>query len=99
PLNTVKALNEYRREFGELPKRIIFYRDGVSDGQLQYIYDHEVRSLVEKLSQIYKSAGVEQEVLLTFFIVNKRINTRFFDHRLNPRPGTVVDNVVTLPQR
>uniref|UniRef100_A0A182MUF5 Protein piwi n=1 Tax=Anopheles culicifacies TaxID=139723 RepID=A0A182MUF5_9DIPT len=99
PLNTVKALNEYRREFGELPKRIIFYRDGVSDGQLQYIYDHEVRSLVEKLGQIYKSAGIEQEVLLTFFIVNKRINTRFFDHRLNPRPGTVVDNVVTLPQR
>ncbi|XP_035779822.1 protein aubergine-like [Anopheles albimanus] len=99
PLNTVKALNEYRREFGELPKRIIFYRDGVSDGQLQYIYEHEVRSLVDKLGQIYRSAGIEQEVLLTFFIVNKRINTRFFDQRLNPRPGTVVDNVVTLPQR
>ncbi|EAT40579.1 AAEL007698-PA [Aedes aegypti] len=99
PINTVKALNEYRKEFGELPKRIIFYRDGVGEGQLHYVYEHEVKSIVEKLNQIYKSAGIDQDVLLTFFIVNKRINTRFFDHRQNPRPGTVVDDVVTLPER
>ncbi|XP_055594938.1 protein aubergine [Uranotaenia lowii] len=99
PINTVKALNEYRKEYGELPKRIIFYRDGVGEGQLHYIYEHEVKSIVEKLNHIYKSAGAEQDVLLTFFIVNKRINTRFFDHRQNPKPGTVVDDIVTLPER
>lgn len=99
PINTVKALNEYRKEFGELPKRIIFYRDGVGEGQLHYIYEHEVKSIVDKLNQIYKSAGIDQDVLLTFFIVNKRINTRFFDHRQNPKPGTVVDDMVTLPER
>lgn len=99
PINTVKALNEYRKEFGELPKRIIFYRDGVGEGQLHYVYEHEVKSIVDKLNQIYKSAGIDQDVLLTFFIVNKRINTRFFDHRQNPKPGTVVDDIVTLPER
>ncbi|XP_062547222.1 protein aubergine-like [Armigeres subalbatus] len=99
PLNMVKALNEYRKEYNALPKRIFFYRDGVGEGQLHYVYEHEVKAMVDKLNEIYKSAGAGQSVMLTFFIVNKRINTRFFDRRQNPKPGTVVDDVVTLPER
>lgn len=99
PLNTIKALNEYRKEYNELPKRIIFYRDGVGEGQLHYVYEHEVRSIVDKLNEIYKSAGAEQDVMLTYIVVSKRINTRFFENRQNPRPGTVVDDVITLPER
>ncbi|XP_065086066.1 protein aubergine-like [Ochlerotatus camptorhynchus] len=99
PLNTIKAVNEYRREYKELPKRIIFYRDGVGEGQLHYVFEHEVKSVVEKLNEVYRSAGSDHDALFTFFVVNKRINTRFFDRRQNPRPGTVVDNVVTLPER
>ncbi|XP_001663870.2 protein aubergine [Aedes aegypti] len=99
PLNTIKALNEYRKEYNELPKRIFFYRDGVGEGQLHYVYEHEVKSIVDKLNEIYKSAGAEQDVMFTFIIVSKRINTRFFDRKQNPRPGTVVDDVVTNPER
>lgn len=99
PLNTVKALNEYRKEFGEMPKRIIFYRDGVGEGQLHYVYEHEVKSIVEKVTQVYKTAGANQDVMLTYIIVNKRVNTRFFERRQNPKPGTVVDDIVTLPER
>ena len=36
---------------------------------------------------------------LSFIIVTKRIKTRFFNKERNPRPGTVVDDVVTLPER
>ncbi|XP_038111911.1 protein aubergine [Culex quinquefasciatus] len=99
PLNTVKALDEYRKEYGELPKRIIFYRDGVGEGQLHYVYEHEVKSIVEKLGEVYKKFGNDQDVLFTYFIVSKRINTRFFERRNNPKPGTVVDDIVTLPER
>ena len=39
----------------------------------------------------------------TFIVVSKRINTRIFakfGNRVdNPSPGTVVDDVVTLPER
>jgi aubergine-like protein len=35
-----------------------------------------------------------------FIIVSKRINTRFFTERSdNPHSGTIVDDIVTLPER
>lgn len=44
-----------------------------------------------------------KSVPLAFVIVNKRINTRFFaptDSGLeNPRPGTIIDSVVTDPTK
>lgn len=53
----------------------------------------------KKLAEIY--AGAEYK--LAFIIVSKRINTRIFLDRgrtgENPRPGTVIDDVVTLPER
>lgn len=40
---------------------------------------------------------------LAFIIVSKRINTRIFVDRGragdNPKPGTVIDDIVTLPER
>jgi aubergine-like protein len=45
----------------------------------------------------------KDELKFAFVIVNKRINTRFFEEKRdqydNPVPGTVVDTVVTLPER
>ena len=39
----------------------------------------------------------------TFIVVNKRINARFFKSNgggpTNPPSGTIVDDVVTLPER
>jgi aubergine-like protein len=98
-LNVVKAMQEYRQVFGCLPKKIFFYRDGVGEGQLQHVYDHEVSSIRAQLDNIYKTAGITDPVSFAFFVVNKRINTRFFHNKQNPKPGTVVDDVVTLPER
>jgi hypothetical protein len=40
---------------------------------------------------------------LTYVVCSKRINTRVFVRTpntvINPRPGTVLDRVVTLPER
>lgn len=96
--NIVKALKEYQILHGYIPNRILIYRDGVGDGQLPYVFEHEVEMIKAKLEPIYKSQGMPLK--LAFIIVSKRINTRVFTGRgANPVPGTVVDDVITLPER
>lgn len=98
-LNMTKALQEFRHTSnGALPKKIIVYRDGVGEGQTQYVLEYEVALLREKLDAIYKSVG-DTSYNLCFVVVSKRINARFFLGNFNPPPGTVVDDVVTLPER
>uniref|UniRef100_M3YQJ1 Piwi like RNA-mediated gene silencing 3 n=1 Tax=Mustela putorius furo TaxID=9669 RepID=M3YQJ1_MUSPF len=81
-----------------LPQAIIVYWDGVGDGQLQALLDHEVPQIESSLKSVCpKDSGVK----LTFIVVKKRINTRFFESegRLrNPLPGTVIDVEVTKRQ-
>lgn len=92
----VLACKNYHKVNGVFPERILIYRDGVGDGQLQYVYTHEVENIKKKLCQeIYKN----NELKMAFIVVSKRINTRLFTQRDNPPPGTVVDDVITLPER
>lgn len=98
-VNMTCALKEYRAVHGTLPERILFFRDGVGDGQLHQVFNTEVNFLKKKLDEIYVSAGVENGCRLAFIIVSKRINTRYFVNRQNPSPGTVVDDIITLPER
>ncbi|XP_014099672.2 protein aubergine [Bactrocera oleae] len=93
------ALKAYRLEHGMLPKRILFYRDGVGDGQLPQVFNTEVKFLKDKLDEIYKNAGEPTPCPMAFIVVSKRINTRYFITGRNPPPGTVVDDVITLPER
>jgi len=96
-----KALRRYREANGSLPSRIIFYRDGVGDGQIEYVRDQEIGAI----KQCFRENGLDGELKFTFIIVSKRINTRFFSNGNNggrvgnPPSGTVVDDVVTLPYR
>ncbi|XP_021919553.1 piwi-like protein Siwi isoform X2 [Zootermopsis nevadensis] len=95
-VNICKALQKYREyNHGYLPQRIVLYRDGVGEGQIPYVYEHEVAILKARLAKIYG----ENEYKLGFIIVTKRINTRLFYNGNNPPPGTVVDDVITLPER
>ncbi|XP_058838219.1 protein aubergine-like [Topomyia yanbarensis] len=95
--NVMKALHSYRGEFGSLPQRIIIYRDGVGEGQMNYVFEHEVGAVKENLNRAYKDNPTNPR--FTFFVVNKRINTRLFNQKRNPVPGTIVDDVITLPER
>ncbi|KAL9925541.1 protein aubergine-like [Glossina fuscipes fuscipes] len=98
-MNMTYALKAYRSEHGALPKNIVFYRDGVGDGQLHQVFNTEVHHLKKKLDEIYVSAGIATGCSMVFIIVSKRINTRYFVNKQNPVPGTVVDDVITLPER
>ncbi|KAL1470729.1 hypothetical protein MTO96_024086 [Rhipicephalus appendiculatus] len=82
------------------PERIIFFRDGVSDGQIPQVREWEIDQIVGSLEVLFP--GVEHK--LAFVVVTKRISTRFFAHTPsggfnNPPPGTVVDSEVTRPER
>merc|ERR1719192_275314 len=94
------ALRKYQELNGFPPEKIILYRDGVGDGQIPYVVDHEVKAIQQTL---IKAGMEEKEVKFAFIIVNKRINTKFIQkaasNHTNPPSGTVVDDVVTLPER
>ncbi|XP_015112810.1 piwi-like protein Siwi [Diachasma alloeum] len=95
--NMVKALDKYKEvNKGSLPSHIIIYRDGVGEGQIPFVVDHEVVNVQEAIAKFY---GSLQAVKLGYILVTKRINTRFFLGTRNPLPGTVVDDVVTNPMK
>ncbi|KZC11749.1 Protein piwi [Dufourea novaeangliae] len=95
-VNITKALHSYRELNKCLPSHIVIYRDGVGEGQVPYVFEHEVEQIKSKLKDIY---GDPSGVKMAFIIVTKRINTRIFHNRENPPPGTVIDDVVTNPMK
>jgi len=91
-----RALKSYEKANKCFPEKVFFYRDGVGEGQISFVYEHEVKQLKAALKSL------SPNINLTFIITSKRINTRFTTagtHADNPNSGTVVDDVVTLPER
>jgi len=83
------------------PQRIIFYRDGVSDGQFVKVMEWELKAIRKACLRLEK----DWEPPITFLVVQKRHHTRLFAQ--NPRdqvgkagnvpPGTVVDTDIVHP--
>ena len=51
------ALQKYHELNGQLPDRIVIYRDGVGDGQLPAVVEHEIPQMLEcfkAIGQDYK---------------------------------------------
>ena len=68
-INKFKSING-----GIAPKKVIVYRDGVSEHQKQAI----LKSEVEQIERAIKSSS-ETEARLIYIIVNKRVSARFFE--------------------
>ena len=64
--------------------------------------EHELERIKAAISECLQGTNYEPPKL-TFIVVSKRISARFFhpanNKILNPPSGTVVDDVVTLPER
>ena len=90
---TVELLTNYRKKQKCLPQRIIFYRDGVSEGQFQHVIDNEY----PLLTQAFAKLDAKYKPKLTFIVVQKRHHTRFMtaDRKQNVPPGTVVEKSIT----
>lgn len=95
-----KALERWHEINHKLPGKIVVYRDGVGDGNLKYVVEHEVEQM-KSCFQFYDNMGKEPYTpKLTFVVVSKRISTKVFSAKNprnleNPPPGTVVDHTVT----
>jgi len=90
------ALRKYHEVNQCNPSKVIVYRDGVGDGQLDVVFNSEK----EQMEQAFMSAGGSDfKPNFAMIIVKKRINTRFFKpgggKLINPYPGTIIDQGVT----
>lgn len=91
-------LNIYKRQLGYMPEHILYYRDGVSDGQFKDVSEIEMCAIQRACSG--------QKVKITFIVVQKRHHTRFFPTKPNTLdrknnnvvPGTVVDSEIVSPK-
>lgn len=90
---------------GRKPEHLIFFRDGVSEGQFKEVYYSEYSAVREACKEL-GDPGSDYAPPITFVVVQKRHNTRFFplpqdqqnrDRSGNILPGTVVDSVITHP--
>ncbi|KAK1315623.1 Protein argonaute 7 [Acorus calamus] len=98
-----ELLNEFQQCVKKLPKRILFFRDGVSETQFHKVLDKELKAIqaaCSRFQQPYRPA-------ITFAVVQKRHHTRLFlDESSEPGSsadenvpaGTVVDTVITHPR-
>jgi len=81
---------------GQLPDRILIYRDGVGEGMRTIIIDKEVSQFKEALADLYNKVSGPPTV--TLVIVNKRINQRMFieghNGASNPQPGSIIDSIL-----
>jgi len=82
------------------PKRIIFYRDGVSEGQFKTVIEEEV----PRIKAACRALGMTEMPKITVVVVGKRHHVRFFpasqataDRSGNCKAGTVVDTDVSHP--
>ncbi|KAK6235106.1 hypothetical protein SCA6_010443 [Theobroma cacao] len=95
-----ELLMAFYKSTGQKPSRIIFYRDGVSEGQFSQV-------LLYEMDAIRKACTSLQENYMppvTFVVVQKRHHTRLFpienaltDKSGNILAGTVVDTTICHP--
>ncbi|KAK1326914.1 Protein argonaute 1A [Acorus calamus] len=98
-----ELLISFKRATGQKPQRIIFYRDGVSEGQFYQVLLHEL----DAIRKACNSLEPNYQPPVTFVVVQKRHHTRLFAHNHNDShavdrsgnilPGTVVDSKICHP--
>ena len=91
----------YKFNRGAKPEKIVFYRDGVSEGQFDQVLIHEVRAVQQACLMLEK--GYKPGI--TFVVVQKGHHTRLFPvddkdthgRQGNVPPGTTVDKSIAHP--
>ena len=92
-------LSKFYQKRKRYPEQIIYYRDGVSEGQFPGILKHELSAIRRAYAKLKGAC----EPKVTFVIAQKRHKTRLFVENLNDGigktknipPGTVVDKDIT----
>lgn len=89
------AAEAFKRSNGSFPSQIIFYRDGVGEGQIEGICRPEITQIKQALANL----GLADSCKLMYINCSKRVNTRLFcgepGKYNNPQAGTVIDGEIT----
>ncbi|RGB43667.1 Piwi domain-containing protein [Rhizophagus diaphanus] len=95
-----ELLKTFYMTCGRKPERILFYRNGVSEGQFYIVLKNEIKAIKEAC----RSLDEKYNPTITFVVVQKRHHTRFFpinardgDRIGNCPSGTVVDSTIVHP--
>ncbi|CAE6438640.1 unnamed protein product, partial [Rhizoctonia solani] len=97
----VERINAFKAKNNALPQRILFFRDGVSEGQFLTVRDDELPKVNAAFAKFKERDGKPYKPKLTILIAGKRHHTRFFPTKNedadkgNCKPGTVVDRGVS----
>jgi len=104
------AFRNFKASNDCVPRRIIFFRDGVSEGEFSKVLEVEVKAIndaIEEVGRILADQGTKvqptERPKLTFIVVGKRHHLKFFaqsrDSRSVDQPpqGLVVDTEVVSP--
>jgi len=97
----IERLQAFRRRSKVLPKRMVVFRDGVSEGQYDKVINEELPQIFEAFKRI-DPKNPRYHPNLSILICGKRHHARFYptdsnfaDRNGNTRAGTVVDRGVT----
>ncbi|GFY98311.1 Stabilizer of iron transporter SufD / Polynucleotidyl transferase [Actinidia rufa] len=95
PEVTKELLLSFQKATGRKPLRIIFYRDGVSDGQFYQVLLYELEAIRKACASLEPS----YQPPVTFIVVQKRHHTRLFAKRdsWREKKSTVVDTKICHP--
>jgi eukaryotic translation initiation factor 2C len=103
----IERLNDWRsKNAATWPKNVLYYRDGVSDGQYSQVKALELPQILTAFAKVVAKAGLKAtpKFKLTALIVAKRHHLRFYPLEKEAAPkngncqaGTLVDSMVTNP--
>lgn len=93
---------------GRLPEKLLYYRDGVSEGQFQELLDKEITAMQAACHGACQGGTYKPKIVVV--VVQKRHHTRFFPLPSQPGkrgigvgkynnvpPGTIVDKEIVHP--
>ncbi|RIA93562.1 Piwi domain-containing protein [Glomus cerebriforme] len=95
-----EQLKTFYMTCGRKPERVLFYRNGISEGQFNIVLEEEIKAI----KNACQSLDITYRPTITFVVVQKHHHTRFFpidnkdsDRTGNCFPGTVVETTITHP--
>lgn len=86
-----------KKNKGELPLNILFYRDGVSESQFGMVLTQELPQIEKACKEFTENQG-KPDIRITLLVVTKRHHTRFFPLKLNKSTKNISGGLVVNKQ-
>jgi eukaryotic translation initiation factor 2C len=100
----MNALDSFGAKNKIPPRKLIFFRDGLSEGEYEGVAAQEIQEIKDAFKELWEKRGVKDPFpLLTFIVVGKRHHAVFFpergggDRTGNCHPGSLIDSGITHP--